>query len=134
MNLTLKFGDKTVVIEGVDQLNNPTAGSAHYYGTSKVKTIASVDPEKFDNVEKFVDATCTVNRMEQGLEKLREKGLELDVKNTGEYLKWISQDIAREEADTLFASNLTMKDVGGKISGKARLFFMAAVNESVGVQ
>lgn len=104
------------------------------HSVSKVKTIASVDPEKFDNVEKFVDATCTVNRMEQGLEKLREKGLELDVKNTGEYLKWISQDIAREEADTLFASNLTMKDVGGKISGKARLFFMAAVNESVGVQ
>lgn len=104
-----------------------TKGEKH--AVSKVKTIAAVDPEKFDNIEKFVDAVATVNRLNQGIDKLAEMGLEIDMKNMGEYMKWVMGDIAREEADTLFASGLTMKEVNSKVANVARKHFIDHIDQ-----
>lgn len=93
------------------------------HSVSKVKTLASVDVEKVKSIEEFVENTVTENRLRQGLEVLRRDGIVTDMKATGHFVKWISSDIAREEADTLEASGLTMKDVGGKLSSKARTWF-----------
>jgi hypothetical protein len=106
-----------------------TKGEKH--SVSKVKTIAAVDPEKFDNMEKFVDAVATKNRLDQGIDKLKEMGLEIDMKNMGAYIKWVMGDIAREEADTLYASGLTMKEVNGKIANVARQHFSDVLNQNV---
>lgn len=103
-------------------LRMKTKGEKH--SASKVKTLVSIDMDKVNSIEEFVEYACTENRLQQGLTKLQEKGLEPTVQNTGEYLKWISSDIAKEELDTLSASGLTMKDVGGKISAKARNFYL----------
>lgn len=93
------------------------------HSVSKVKTLAAVDVEKVKSIDEFVENTVTENRLKQGLEVLRRDGIVTDMKATGHFVKWISSDIAREEADTLEASGLTMKDVGGKLSSKARTWF-----------
>lgn len=93
------------------------------HSVSKVKTLAAVDVEKVKSIDEFVENTVTENRLRQGLEVLRRDGIVADMKATGHFVKWISSDIAREEADTLEASGLTMKDVGGKLSSKARTWF-----------
>lgn len=98
-------------------------GSVNLVSVSKVKTLAAVDVEKVKSIEEFVENTVTENRLKQGLEVLRRDGIVTDMKATGHFVKWISSDIAREEADTLEASGLTMKDVGGKLSSKARTWF-----------
>lgn len=95
-----------------------TKGQKH--STSKVKKVASVNPEKMASIRDFVEYAVTENRLNQGLETI-----ELDVKNTGKFIGWVSKDINDEEADTLAESNLTMKDIGSYVSNKARNFFMS---------
>lgn len=100
-----------------------TKGSAH--SSSKVKTIVAIDEEKVNSVNQFVETTVTINRLEQGLTKLQEMGLDpSDPKNTGEYLRWITTDVLREENDLLIASQLDVKAVKGKIAVVARQYFL----------
>lgn len=99
------------------------------HSASKVKTLAEVDVEKVNSINEFVDKTVTPNRLQQGIDKLREMGLEVDVKNTGAYLKWVMSDVFKEELDVLAASGLTTKEVSGKMSNVARQFFMNHLNE-----
>lgn len=97
------------------------------HSSSKVKTLAAIDVEKVASIDEFVEYAVTINRLEQGLTKLQEKGLEQDSKNTGEFIKWIMQDIIKEELDTLVDSGLTLKDVQGKICNKARQFYLNTI-------
>ncbi len=75
------------------------------------------------SIEDFVDRTVTENRLRQGLETLRRDGIVTDMKATGDFVKWVSGDILKEESDVLEASGLTMKDVGSLLSTRARKWF-----------
>lgn len=105
-----------------DHLKFKVKGEKH--SSSKVKTLATVDVEKVKSIEEFVEKTVTENRLNQGINKLREMGLEVDSKNTGVYLKWIMGDVFKEEMDTLLESGLTTKEVTNKMTTKARNFYM----------
>ena len=94
------------------------------HSSSKVKTTASVDVEKVASVDAFVEYALTTNRLEQGFSKLEEMGLPRDVTSTGKYIGWCVQDTIKEELDTLAESGLTPKDVTGKLSTKARQYFL----------
>jgi len=102
-----------------------TKGEKH--SVSKVRTVAEVDVEKMNSVKEFVDATVTTNRLEQGLDVLKERNIPLDMKSTGDYLRWVVTDILEEEAAMLGASGLCAKDVGGEISRRAREFWFNQV-------
>jgi len=84
---------------------------------SKVTTLASVDVEKLESIEQFVEYACTPNRMEQGLDELfTKKGVEPTMKNTIELIRWCNKDILDEETDTLEKNGLQMSDVGRAVS------------------
>jgi hypothetical protein len=102
-----------------------TKGEKH--SVSKVKVLIPVDIEKVATIDEFVDRTCTENRLKQGLDKLREMGLEQTSQNTGAYLKWVLSDIIKEELDTLSASGLTTKEISSKLSAKARQFYLTSI-------
>jgi hypothetical protein len=93
------------------------------HSVTKVKKLASVDVEKLNSVREFVEATVTENRLEQGLSVMKERGLEISRKTTGDYLRWVVSDILEEETDLLTKNGLCAKDVGGEISKKARVFW-----------
>lgn len=93
------------------------------HSVTKVKKLNSVDTEKIESVDKFVEYSCTENRLNQGLENVS-----LDIKNVGLFIKWIANDIMKEEQDTLLYNNLTYKDVSGKVANKCREFFMKKIN------
>ncbi len=101
-----------------------TKGKKH--SVSKVKSVASVCPEKLESIQKFVEYAATDNRLEQGIQEVG-----LDQKLIGQYIGWVNRDINKEEADTLEASNLSMKDVGKKISDKARAFYLDKLNNNL---
>lgn len=100
-----------------------TKGKKH--SVSKVKSVAAVCPEKLESIQKFVEYAVTDNRLEQGVQEVG-----LDQKLIGTYIGWVNRDINKEEADTLEASNLSMKDVGKKISDKARQFYLDKLNSN----
>jgi hypothetical protein len=93
------------------------------HSVSKVKTLAAVDPEKVKSANKFVDLVVTENRLNQGIEFLKEQNKEIDQKSTGDFLKWFFSDVMKEEHDTLEASGLVTKDVSSLISKNAREWF-----------
>lgn len=99
-----------------------TKGEKH--SVSKVKTVASVDTEKVNSIREFVENTLTENRLNQGMDKLREMGLDVSVENTGTFIRWCVTDILKEELDTLSDSGFTAKDVTGQIATAARQFFL----------
>jgi hypothetical protein len=59
---------------------------------------------------------------------MKEQGLEVDIKNTGTFLKIVTTDVMKEEADTIAASGLPQTDVMRGVAMKAKQFFMETVN------
>lgn len=104
-----------------------TKGEKH--SASKVKTLVPVDAERMSSIAEFVDATVTENRLNQGLDKMRELGHALDVTSTGHFLKWIIGDILREEATNIEASSFDPKEITTPLSNKARGWWFNQINK-----
>lgn len=100
-----------------------TKGKKH--SVSKVKSVASVDPEKLSSIQDFVEYAVTENRLDQGI---REVGLDQSL--IGKYIGWVNKDINKEEADVLENSNLTMKDVGKYLANKSREYYINKLNNT----
>lgn len=98
------------------------------HSVSKVKTLAAVDVEKMNTVKEFVSNVVTENRLMQGLSYLREQNLDVDIKNTGAFLRWLYNDIVKEESDTISESGLGSKDIGSAISAEGKKWFFGILN------
>lgn len=99
---------------------------------SKVKTVRELTEAEITskaNATEFVEYACTENRMLQGIDKLKEMGLEIDIKSMGPYLKWVGGDILSECKETLLASGIDRKDVMPRVADKARNWFITYIDE-----
>lgn len=94
------------------------------HSSSKIKKLAPVDTEKIKNAQKFAEYAVTESRLNQALEHV-----ELDIKKTGEFIKWILNDIMKEEADTMADNDLSKQNIGGSISKIARDWFFKKIQE-----
>lgn len=91
------------------------------------KPHVAIDPERLASVEAFVDYAVTEPRLAQGLEVLRERGLELEMRNLGVFLKWVGGDVQRECATELEANNLEWKAVARAVNERAKAWFVQAL-------
>lgn len=99
-----------------------TKGEKHQ--VTKTSTPVPIDVEKVNGINQFVDITVTEPRCRQSITKLYEAGHKHVTRELlGDFIKWIVNDIVKEESDTLKAANLTIKDVSGTISKRARDWF-----------
>ena len=102
------------------------------HSSSKVKTLAQVDIEKLNTVSVFVESVCTLNRMEQGwFEIFTQQQKEPSMSDIGVFIKWVSQDVHKEESDTLQANGLTMKDIGYLLTKKVKSYFLEKLDETI---
>ena len=109
-----------------------TKGEKH--SASKVKVVhelTDAEIQSKESVGEFVEYACTQNRLEQGISKLGEMGLEVDIKSMGAYLKWVGSDILTECHDVLVQSGIEKKHVMPAISNKARTWFINYINETL---
>lgn len=103
-------------------------GSAH--SESKVKTLAEVDPEKIKGIAEFVEYAATDYRLDKIYGKLTEDLSEPpSMRNTGDYIKAVCQDIIKEETDTIVASGIEWKEIAKSITIKARNFFINKIDQ-----
>lgn len=93
------------------------------HSASKVKTLAAVDVDKLNSIKEFVDYAVTDSRFNQAIEKTFPNNEPVDIKKMGALMKWIVDDIIKEESDTMAKNNLEPKDVGKHISTKVREMF-----------
>lgn len=101
------------------------------HSASKVKKLAEVDVEKVNSIKEFVEMAVTENRCRQGIDKLIEADLPVSRKSLGDYLRWIHNDVVKEELDTILKNGLEVKDVAGSISAKAREWFFQHETEYI---
>ena len=92
-----------------------------------------IDVEKINSITEFINEYVSENRLLQGLDKLAENNLKVEIKNIGFFLKWIYNDIIKEELDTIINNNLIPKDLSSPISNKARIWFIKKLDEKSGL-
>ena len=99
------------------------------HSNSKVKSIAPVDELAFNQAKEFATNYTTQARLEQGIYVLtNEHQLDMsDTKNIGPFLKWVSQDIFKEEQQSILDNNLDPKKVAHAIQNIARNWFLNRV-------
>lgn len=102
------------------------------HANSKVKTLNPIDVEAVANLHQFVDNAVTENRLEQGIDNLvREQQKPLEMASMGDFLRWLYNDVMREEQDTIVQNQIDPKKIGSAIANKARPWFVQKCNESV---
>lgn len=99
------------------------------HSVSKVKTLAPVDIEAVENLNQFVKNTVTEARLEQGIHWLTTEAQKpLEMSSMGDYIRWVFNDVMKEESDTIIANQLDPKKLGGPIANKARPWFINYLN------
>ena len=96
------------------------------HSASKVKTLATVDVQRINDIQVLAATLAHNGRLEQGLQLVFDtlNGGEVDIKRTGEFIQWMMKDIFKEEIDTIAASGYNGKELNGSISKIARDFLM----------
>ena len=101
------------------------------YSATKVKTIASVDVEKFAKVQEFVKAACSESRLAQGINYLKEMQIPMEMTSIPQYIRWVNLDIIKEESDTIIENQLDPKHIAQAASQISRAYFIAEINSNV---
>ena len=122
-------GEGIVFTDETKQYSFKSKGEKH--SVSKVKVIANVDIEKINKIKDFVDYSVTENRLNQGIEYLKEMNKELDISNMGDFLRWLANDVLKEEQDVITENGLDndLKAIMKSISSKGRKWFMDKLDE-----
>lgn len=101
------------------------------HSVSKVKTLAAVDVEAVKAVHDFVEMTVTEGRLEWALNNLINEQLKpFEMASMGDFIRTVFNDVIKEETDTIVASQLDPKKLGGPIANKARPWFIQKLNAS----
>lgn len=109
-----------------------TKGAKH--SNSKTKTIAKVDTEKLDSIKEFIDYAVTNERFDQAIERVfTNNGEEPNIKKMGDVIRYVVNDIASEEMDTMKDNGLEPKDVNKYISNEVRNRFIKFLDEKAGI-
>lgn len=95
------------------------------HSSSKVKVLASVDEDVLTSIQDFVEYACTDNRIKQGIQ---ETGA-TEKKDIPNLLKWVSNDIIKEEDAALQANNLEWKQVASSCNNKVKQYFFSLIDK-----
>jgi hypothetical protein len=106
-------------------------GEKHKKGGEKLQV--SVNPEKVSAVAALVDLILPEWRLEQGITYLKENNIPLANTSTGQYLKWIAQDILKEESDRIAANPYPWKEIQGTVMNRSKDYFMTFLNTEAGL-
>jgi len=98
-----------------------TKGEKH--SVSNVKTIAAVDTEVLESINKFVTYAVTQNRFDQGIKEIFGAEQPFMGKEFGEFIRWMISDITLEEGDVMADNGLEPKQVNKSISLKVKDMF-----------
>jgi len=101
------------------------------HSISKVKTLAPVNVEMLNSVTKFVEYAVTENRLKQAARETLPSisndedmdSLDFDRKYLGDFIRWMMNDIIKEESDVLKDNSLEIGDVMKSLSAAVRYWF-----------
>lgn len=96
-----------------------TKGKEHAVTSHKDGSTVSADIEKLNSINEFADYSVTESRLNQGIEKVF--GIQTILKErTGDFIKWMMNDIVTEEIETISSNNLSVRDIQSAICKKSK--------------
>jgi hypothetical protein len=105
-----------------------TKGGKHS-GKPKVKGIkAKMSVEEANTIAECLLVVLPEWRLQQGITHLKEEHYLMEPSSIGPYLKWVSQDVLKEELDTIVENGLEWKSVHKAINRRARQYFLDYMN------
>lgn len=91
----------------------------------KSKKAVPIDTEKLKGIQSFIEYAVTDNRLNQGYDELFTKpGKVATQRDIGTFIKWVRDDVVKEESDTMDSNGLDIKDINKAVSTAARVWFM----------
>ncbi len=99
------------------------------HANSKVRKLATVDIEKFESEQAFINSVLDEGRLEQGYNWLKENNKPQDQSSTGDFIRWIFNDVVKECSPEMEASNIEEKSLGKLLSGPAKKWYFARLNK-----
>lgn len=137
--LECKIGEG-IVWKGIAKLTNgmekkfifKTKGDEHKRGQGTIKPTkkSKFTPEQIEAIDKFYEIALTNDRLEQGIEVLKEStgGNDLEIKQIGEYIKWVIHDIKKEHEhdfeEIVKPYGIVWKDLNKVINQDTRNYFI----------
>lgn len=96
------------------------------HASSKVKTLATVDVERINNINELAERLANNGRLEQQHQIIFNtlNGGEVDIKRMGDFIKAVIVDVFKEDLDIIVESGFSGKDINGPISKLCRNFIM----------
>lgn len=111
-----------------------TKGAKHSGSSHKVRGIkAKISVEKANSIAECLEIVLPDMRLQQGVSYLKENYYDMDHTSMGAFLKWVSQDVLKEEIDTIEENGLEWKDMHKPINTRARNYFLDYLNNNVDV-
>lgn len=102
------------------------------HSSSKVKTVAAIDIEHVESLKALVDTIVTENRLNQMVGVLKDReGLDVDIKNTNQFMKITLSDCVKEELDTIIGNGFNTTEFSKQASIKIRSFWLKLINSMV---
>ena len=101
------------------------------HSDSKVKKLASVDIEKVNSIKQLAESFVTDHRLEKMLDLTLQEGLPLEPKTIPVFLKKVSDDIVKEELDTIAGNGFTIKEVVPNSVNLARKWILEKINSNL---
>ena len=120
------------VKENLKNLRFKTKGDEH--SVTKTKEIAAIDTEKQESIAKFVTFVVTENRLKQGIQQVFRNNEKPSLAKTSHFVRWIENDVLKEEKDTLADSGLEQKEAMKQVSNEAKKWFTKYCKTSPGKQ
>lgn len=96
------------------------------HSKSKVKTLATVDVEKINDIKLLAETLAHEGRLQQQFDLVFDtlNGGEPDIGKMGEFIQATMKDIFKEDIDVIAASGFTGKELNGPISKITRDFML----------
>ena len=105
-----------------------TKGASHM---TPIKPPKSADHKGHSTLNAWVASLVTEQRLEQGVEYLREMGHPLELRSVPMFTQWVAGDVLKEEGDNAVASGLKEGDVRKAVSRVAGTWFKNYLAEQV---
>lgn len=117
-----------VVISRADEkygyLTAKIKGEKHSGKSTGKTNLAPVDEEAIAKVSQWVDTYVTEARLQQGIHVMKaEMQLEVIDKNIGAYLRWLSNDVIREEEQSILVNGLDPKKIAKKVNEVGKRYY-----------
>lgn len=107
-----------------------TKGLKHKNAGEKIVNKTPIDVAKIKSMKQFANVVLPDWRLEQGISEMQHAGTTVSMQNLGNYLKWVCQDVIKEESDVIAENNITWKEASKYVIEKAKDYYLNYVNNN----